>query len=99
MGIALEPDGRRERAHPVRHDGGQVVQGGAQRLADQFEEMQVAHGTQHVRAVGALLAVRLDQATCLEALEHRVQQPMLRLSGDEARAELGQHAEVEPGVG
>jgi hypothetical protein len=31
--------------------------------------------------------------------EHRVQQPVLRLPGDEARAELGQHAEVEPRVG
>ena len=61
--------------------------------------MQVAHGAQHVRAVGALLAARFDQATRLETLEHRVQQPVLRLPGDEARAELGQHAEVEPGVG
>ena len=61
--------------------------------------MQVAHGGQHVGAVGALLAARLDQAAGLEALEHRVQQQVLRLAGDEAGAELGQHAEVEAGVG
>ena len=57
------------------------------------------HGGQHVRAVGALLAPRLDQATRLEALEHAVQQQVLRLPGHQAGAELGQHAEVEAGVG
>ena len=99
MAIALEPGGRRERAQPVRHNGSQIIESGAQRLANQFEKMQIAHGAQHVRAVGALLTARFNQATRLETLEHRVQQPVLRLPGDEARAELGQHAEVEPRVG
>ena len=61
--------------------------------------MQVTHGAQHMRAVGALLAARLDQAARLETLEHGVQQQVLRLAGDKAGAELGQHAEVEPGIG
>ena len=78
--VALEPGRRRDRAQPVRHDRGQVVEGGAQRLADQLEEMQVVHGGQHMRAVGPLLAARLDQATGLEALEHPVEQQVLRVA-------------------
>jgi hypothetical protein len=99
VSIALEPDWRGDRAQPVRHNGGQIVQRGAQRLADQFEEMQVAYGTQHMRAVSALLAPSLDQAARLEPLKHGVQQQVLRLPRDQASAELGQHAEVEPRVG
>jgi hypothetical protein len=45
------------------------------------------------------LAPRLDQPARLEALEHPVQQQELRPSRDEAAAELGEHAEVEAGVG
>ena len=97
--VALEPSRRRNRAQPVRHDRGQVVEGGAQRLADQLEEMQVVHGGQHMGAVGPLLAARLDQATGLEALEHPVEQQMLGVAGHQPRPELGQHAEVETRVG
>jgi hypothetical protein len=69
------------------------------RLGHQLEQVQVVHGGEHVRAVGALLAPRLDQAACLEALEHAVQKQVLRPARDEARAELGKHAEVEAGIG
>lgn len=48
--VALKPGGRRNRAQPIRGDSGQVVEGGAQRLAYQLKEMQVAHGAQHVCA-------------------------------------------------
>ncbi len=57
------------------------------------------HGGQHLRAVGALLAPRLDQAACLEALQHPVQQEVLRPLSDEAGAELRKHAEVKARVG
>ena len=57
------------------------------------------HGGEHVGAVGALLAARLDQAARLEALEHPVEQQVLRPARDEAGAELGQRAEVEPRIG
>src|SRR4051794_21330772 len=49
-------------------------------------------------AVSALLASCLDQAMSLEALEHGIQQQMLRPSGDQTSTELGQHAEVEARV-
>ncbi len=41
----------------------------------------------------------LDQPTCLQALQHRVQQESPRPARDEAGAELRQHADVEPGIG
>lgn len=97
--IAFEPSGPRNLAHPVRHNRRKIVQGGAQRLGDQFEKMQVMHGGQHVCAVRALFPPRLDQAACLEALQHRIQQQVLRLAGNAARTEFGEHAEVETGVG
>jgi hypothetical protein len=60
--IPLEPSGLRDRAHPVGHDGGEILESRTQRLGDQFQEMQVVHRRQHVGAVGALLATRPDQA-------------------------------------
>jgi hypothetical protein len=98
MRIALEPGRLRNRANPVRNNGGQIIESGAERLADQFQKMEVMHGPQHMRAVGALLAARFDQPASLEALEHGVQQQMLRLAGDKAGPELGERAEVEPGI-
>jgi hypothetical protein len=89
--VPLEPDRPHDPAQPVRRDRGQVVQGGAERLGDQLEQVQVVHGGQHVGAVGALPAPRPDQAARLEALEHGVQQQVLRPARDEAGAELGEH--------
>jgi len=96
--IPLEPGWLRDPAQPVRRDRGHVVQRGAERFGQQFEQMQVVHGRQHVRAVGALLAPRLDQAAGFEALQHPVQQEVFRPLRDEAGAELRQHTEVEPWV-
>ncbi len=56
-------------------------------------------GGEHVGAVGAPLAPSLDQPARLEALEHPVEQQVLRPSRDEAGAELGRRAEVEPRIG
>ena len=57
------------------------------------------HGGQHVGAVGALLAARLDQATCLEALEHPIRHQVLRPAPNETGTEFGEHAEMEAGIG
>ena len=57
------------------------------------------HGSQHVGAVGALLAPPPDQAMRLEALEHPVQQQVLGAARNKAGTELGQDAEVKPRVG
>ena len=97
--VPLKPDRLGDAAQPVRHDRGQVVQRRAKRLGHQFEQVQIVHGGQHVRAVGALLATGPDQATRLEALEHGVQQPVFCPSRDKAGAELGEYAEVKAGVG
>jgi hypothetical protein len=61
--------------------------------------VQIVHSGQHVGAVGALLTPCLDQAARLEALKHPVEQQVLCPTCDEAGAELGKHAEVEPWVG
>src|SRR5215213_1523283 len=98
MRIALEPSRLSDHANPVRNNGGQIIESGAQRLSDEFQKMEVMHGSQHMRAVGALLAARFDQTASLELLEHGVQQQMLCLAGDKAGPELGEHAEVEPGI-
>ena len=45
------------------------------------------------------MASCLDQATGLEALEHPIEQQMLRVADHQPRPELGQHAEMEAGVG
>ena len=87
--VALEPDGLRDRAQPIRRDRGQVIEGGAECLGHPLEKGQIAHGSQHVCAVGALLAAGLDEAARLEALQHGVQQQGLGPARDEAGAELG----------
>ncbi len=97
--IPLEPNRLRRHTYPVRHDRGQIVQGRAERFGHQFKQVQIMHGAQHMRAVGALLAARLDQTARFEALKHRVQQQMLRSAHHEACAKLRQHAEVEARVG
>jgi len=56
-------------------------------------------GGQHMRAVGALLASCLDQAVCLEAFKHPVQQKVLRPVSNKARAELRQHTETKARIG
>ena len=60
--------------------------------------MQAARGAKHVRAVGALLAARLDETSGLEPLEHRVEQEVGGVTRNEAGAELAQRAEVEARV-
>jgi len=52
-----------------------------------------------MRAVGALLSLRLDQATRFGPLEHPVQQQVLNPTGDKACAELRQYAEMKARVG
>jgi len=83
---------------PSQAQGGEVIECRAQRLGDQFQQVRIVHRGQHMGTVGALLAVRLYQAACLEAFEHCVQQEGFRLASQEACTEFGQDAEVEPGI-
>ena len=52
MRIALEPDRLSDRTQPGRHDDGKIIKGGAQRLADQLQEVQVVDRTQNMGAEG-----------------------------------------------
>ena len=68
---------------------------GAQRLGQQFDPVQLAHGGEDVRAVGAASPSRLEQA----ALARRVQQTLGGVPTQQPAAELAQHAVVEARVG
>ncbi len=57
------------------------------------------HSSQHVCAVGALLAASLDQTTMFEPLEHLVEQKVLCPARHQAGAEIAQNTEVEPRIG
>jgi hypothetical protein len=72
----------------IRNDCCQVIEGSAKRFGYQLQKMQVMHGSQHMRALGALLASCLDQAAVFEPLEHPVQQKVLRLTGYQAGTKL-----------
>ena len=85
-------------AQPSRRDRRQGVEGGAERLADQFEAVEVAGGGQDVGRVGALAGAGLEQAAVLARLEHLVQEEPFGPGGGEAAAELREGGEVEPGV-
>lgn len=97
--VSFEPVRTGDPTQPVGCRGSQVVQRGAQRLTDQFEEVEIMHGGQHVGAVRALLATCLDQATGLETLQHPVEQEVFRPLPNKAGPELRQGAEVETGIG
>ena len=97
MPVALERDRADDLAQPVRHNDGQVVERGTQRLGHQFEQVQSC-----TAASTCVLSVRcLPRAlTRSRSLKRSsiVQKQMLRLPSDEASAELGEHAEVEAGI-
>ena len=96
--VALEPVRRRERAQPVRLHRRDGVQGRTQRLGHQLDPVEVAHGGEHVRGVGALPAARLEQAERPCGVQHAREQALAGIGGEETAAELAEHAVVEAGV-
>jgi hypothetical protein len=96
--VAIEPLGRDSLAQPLGRDRGQGVEGGAERLADQLQAVEVAGGGQDVRRVGTLTGAGLGQAAVLARLEDLVQEEPSGPVGGEAAAELGEGGEVESGI-
>src|SRR3954449_404084 len=96
--IALVPLGRGKGAQPIRRRHRDRVQRRAQRFGQQLQSVQVAHRSQHLRAVGPLPSTGFQQST----LTGRVQQagkqalggPMLEQPG----TKLAQDREVEAGI-
>ena len=96
--VAFIPGGRGEGAQPIGLGRGDRVEGGAQRLAQELEPVQLAHGGEDVGGIGALPAAGLEQAVGAARLEHPLQQALLGAAGEQAAAEVAQKAEVEAGV-
>src|SRR5512135_621530 len=96
--VAVEPLGRGLPTEPPRRDPRECVEGGAERLADQLQAVEVAGGGQDVGRVGALAGAGLEQAAVLAGLQHLVQEAPFGPAGGEATAELGEDGEVEAGV-
>ena len=76
-GVAVEPLRRCLRTQPLGYEGGQGIEGGAERLSDQLEAIEVAGGRQDVGRVGALAGTGLEQAARLAGLEQLVQEDAL----------------------
>ncbi len=93
------PVGGRERAQPVRREGGDVVQCRAQRLGHKLQAVEAADGGEHVRAVGALPPARLEQPVLARRVHHPREQPVHGRVAQQPAAELAQHAAVKAGVG
>src|SRR4051794_38320315 len=65
-------------AEPSRCDHREGVEGGAERLADKFQAVEVAGGGQDVGRVGALAGAGLEQAAVLARLEDLVQEDLVQ---------------------
>src|SRR4051794_25006310 len=98
-GVGLVPRLRDHTAEPVRGDGGELVERGAQGLADQLQPVEDADGGQNVGGVGALPAARLEQAELAAALEQLAEETLLGAALEQPGAELAQDRGVEAGVG
>jgi hypothetical protein len=81
-----------------RHDGN-GVQSRTQCLGQQLDPVEVAHGGQHVRAVGALPAPGLQESSLARGVEHAGEQALAGLVLQQARPELAQDAVIEARVG
>ena len=75
-------------AQPVGCSNGDRVQRSAQRLGQQLDPVQLPHGGEDVRAVGALPPARLEQPCLTRRVEHAGQQAFGGIAIQQAPAEL-----------
>ena len=71
------------------------VQCRAQRLAEQFQTVERAHGGEDVGAIGTAAPACFQQALFACRVEQPLEQPSARIVLEQAGAELAQHAEVD----
>jgi len=86
--VAVVPVRGRYATQPVRCGYGDSVQGGAKRLAHQFQPVQHADGGEHVRAIGALAPACLQQPALTRSVEQAFQQAFTGSVLEQAAAEL-----------
>ena len=97
----LSKNGSLERAgsRPAARDDGDVVQRRAQRFGHELQAIEVADGSEHVRAVGALAPPRLEQSFLARRVQHPGQQPVHGRVAQQPIAELAQYAAIKAWVG
>jgi hypothetical protein len=96
--VAVEPLGGGLLAEQSRCDRRQGVEGGAERLADQLQAVEVAGGGQDVGRVGALAGTGPDQAAVLAGRQDLIQEESLGPDGHQSAAEFGEDVEAETGI-
>ncbi|GGF78274.1 hypothetical protein GCM10011402_33650 [Paracoccus acridae] len=69
------------------------------RLSEKFDPIEIAYGSQNVRAVGALTTARLQKPGLPGSVEHESEQSLADFMVKQAGAELAQDAVVEARVG
>ncbi len=95
MHVALKPLRVQVRAEPVGVLLGQGIERRAHALPHTFQATKRAHAGQHRRGIGALLAACFEPAALPTQLQDRLQDQLLRLSGQQALAEVGQERVIE----
>ena len=88
--VAFVPIRGRDGAQPIGRDNGNGVQRRPQRLAHQFQPVQVSHGGEHVRAVRAAPATGLQESVLARRVQQAGQQTLRGLTLEQPGAELAQ---------
>ena len=83
---------------PVGCDCGQVVQGRAQGLPEEFEAVEHPDGSPHMRRIRPLLSVRCEDAKRLTVTQQFLQQQFFGLPGQEAVTKRAERGEMKAGV-
>ena len=77
-----------EALQPISDDRRDGVQGSAQCLGQQLDPVQVTHGGEHMRTVGALSAPRPQKPSFTRSVQHAGKQAPAGLVLQQAGAEL-----------
>lgn len=97
VAVARLPPGGKACGEPQRRRRGEGVQRTAQRLADEFEPVDVAHRGEHVRGICALPAAGHQETGFAQPTQQQVENQILA-AADQPRPELGEHREIEAAI-
>jgi hypothetical protein len=96
--IAALPFRGAHRAQPLRGYDGKTIESVPHRFADHLDPVQGPHGRQHMGGVGALAAPGLAQVAVAAPCKQRVEEQILRRSGNESGAKFTQDRGIEPRI-
>src|SRR5713101_5035553 len=99
VAVALKPVRADPSYQPLRRQGGQIIQDGAERFSDTFQVGERAHPCQYMGRIGALLAPGFEPAPLRAHLQEPIQKQRLRTLIHQTHAKIGQQGEVKAGIG